>query len=224
MALAVAAAGNAGAQYYSGGRNSPRGQSGVFDYYVMSLSWSPTFCAGLPQSGAFDPQCNRRGGRPYAFVLHGLWPQYERGFPQSCATRESTYLPQPIINRMLDIMPSSKLAIHEWKTHGVCSGLNADRYFDLARKLYGGIKIPAAFASPASGFTVSPADVVKEFVAANPQLRPDMIAVTCGGSGNRMREVRVCFGKDGNFRTCGSNENQRRLCNADKMYVPPIRG
>jgi ribonuclease T2 len=50
-----------------------------------------------------------------------------------------------------------------------------------------------------------------------------MIAVQCGGSGNRLREVRICFSKSGTFRACGPNENQRRLCSADRMYVPPVR-
>ena len=50
-----------------------------------------------------------------------------------------------------------------------------------------------------------------------------MIAVQCGGAGNRLKEVRICFDKGGNFRACGRNENQARLCSADRMYVPPVR-
>jgi ribonuclease T2 len=50
-----------------------------------------------------------------------------------------------------------------------------------------------------------------------------MIAVQCGGPGNRLREVRICFDKGGSFRACGGNEDQRKLCSADRMYVPPVR-
>ena len=45
-------------------------------------------------------------------------------------------------------------------------------------------------------------------MAANPELKPDMIAVQCGGAGNRLREVRICFDKGGTFRACGRNEDQ----------------
>src|SRR5262245_33662096 len=59
-----------------------RGEPGAFDYYVLALSWSPTYCADGGEERN-DPQCTLgQKGRPYAFVLHGLWPQYERGWPQ----------------------------------------------------------------------------------------------------------------------------------------------
>ena len=41
-----------------------------------------------------------------------------------------------------------------------------------------------------------------------------MIVVQCGGAGNRLKEVRICFDKGGDFRACGRNENQARLCSA----------
>src|SRR5262245_40576168 len=56
-------------------------QAGVFDYYLLALSWSPTYCAGL-DDGRYDPQCHGRERRPYAFVLHGLWPQFENRWPE----------------------------------------------------------------------------------------------------------------------------------------------
>src|SRR5262245_26202773 len=58
-----------------------RGNIGDFDYYALSLSWSPTYCTS--QVGQNDSQqCGP--GRTYAFVVHGLWPQYERGWPENC--------------------------------------------------------------------------------------------------------------------------------------------
>src|ERR1700690_2244045 len=83
-------------------RHREPGTPGVFDYYVLSLSWSPEFCAG--PAGARDAaQCGE--GRQYAFVVHGLWPQYERGFPESCAP--SSPVSSNIVERMLPLMPSS---------------------------------------------------------------------------------------------------------------------
>ena len=198
------------------------GVPGRFDYYTLSLSWSPSFCADNPR-GASDPQCSRGNGRPYAFVLHGLWPQYERGFPDSCPTPEQPFVQNGTIDRMLDIMPSRPLIIHEFRRHGVCSGLQPDAYFDLARKLFQKIKVPPRFQSPSANMMVDTSQVIGDFVAANPELRPEMLGVACGGTGNRLREVRICFSREGEFRPCGSNENQRRLCNSPRVFVPPVR-
>jgi ribonuclease T2 len=204
-------------------RNDRSSQPGVFDYYALALSWSPTYCADR-RSNSYDQQCDARSNRPYAFVLHGLWPQNERGWPQDCRSSDRGWVPGPVADRMLDIMPSKKLIFHEYRKHGTCSGLSVDAYFGLARQLYEKVQIPPRFVNLSDErMFVGPGELVREFMDANPDLRPDMIAVQCGGSGNRLREVRICFDKRGNFRSCGSNENQRRLCSADRMYVPPVR-
>ena len=209
----------------AGGRDGTAREhlAGDFDYYLLVLSWSPTYCADVGQERR-DPQCNPRAGRPFAFVLHGLWPQWERGWPHDCRSPDRGYVPGPVAERMLDIMPSKRLVFHEYRTHGTCSGLGVDGYFELARQLYRKVKIPSRLASPVEErMTIAPGELIGEFVAANPQLKPDMIAVACGGAGNRLREVRICFDKGGAFRACGRNEDQARLCAADRMYVPPLR-
>jgi ribonuclease T2 len=205
-----------------GERSGGRGEPGVFDYYLLSLSWSPTYCAETGERRN-DPQCTRTG-RPYAFVLHGLWPQHERGWPSNCRSSDRGWVPRPVADRMLDIMPSKRLVFHEYRTHGTCSGLGVDAYFDLARQLYERIKIPKRFVNLTDErMMVSPGEVIAEFVSVNPGLKPDMIVVQCGRTGNRLKEVRICLDKGGEFRTCGRNENQHRLCSADRMYVPPVR-
>jgi ribonuclease T2 len=203
-------------------RDQERNVPGRFDYYALVLSWSPTFCASLPRD-RYEPQCHGRGTRPYAFVLHGLWPQHERGWPENCPTRERPFVPQPLIDSMLDIMPSSRLVIHEYRKHGTCSGLTPEGYYGLSRRLFNSVKIPQRFVQPNDDFTVSPEAVVRAFVEANPNLKPDMMAVACGGSGNRLREVRICFSRDGQPTRCGRNEDQIRMCRASSMYVPPVR-
>ena len=198
-------------------------RAGVFDYYVLALSWSPTYCAQVRET-RWDPQCQAGGERPYAFVLHGLWPQYQRGWPEYCRSPDRGYVPRGVANRMLDIMPSDKLIFNEYRKHGTCSGLGVDGYFDLARQLYDRIKIPPRFVRLADErLLLSPRELVGAFIAANPGLRPEMLAVACGGPGHRLREVRICFDRSGSFRPCGGNENPRRLCNANLMYVPPVR-
>lgn len=197
------------------------GAIGRFDYYALVLSWSPTFCETSDRPDA--AQCNRRDGRRFAFVLHGLWPQFERGYPEYCPTPERPYVSQSTIDRMSDIMPSRNLTIHEYRKHGVCSGLDPDGYYTLARRLFDKVKVPPRFHAPDQNQIVDTGTVVDEFVAANPGLRPEMLAVVCGGPGNRLREVRVCATQNGEFRACGGNENPRRLCAAPRVYIPPVR-
>lgn len=195
---------------------------GQFDYYSLVMSWSPTHCASLQRDG-YDPQCHSKDGKRYAFVLHGLWPQHEKGYPEFCPIRGRPFVPQPVIDGMADIMPSSGLVIHEYKKHGTCSGLDPRGYYDLSRRLFQKIKVPERYMNPMEAQQVAPDDLADEFIKLNPGLKPDMVAVSCGGPGNRLREIRVCFDKQGQFRACGGNENQRRLCSARTMFVPPVR-
>src|SRR5262249_49131550 len=56
-------------------------EPGKFDFYVLALSWSPSYCDSLGERAQQQAEC---GERPYAFIVHGLWPQYEEGFPEFC--------------------------------------------------------------------------------------------------------------------------------------------
>jgi ribonuclease T2 len=208
--------------YDENDRGGGRDVAGEFDYYALVMSWSPTYCADQ-SGGDYDPQCDRTDGRRYAFVLHGLWPQYERGFPGNCRTRRKPFVPQPLIDAMLDIMPSPRLVIHEYRKHGTCSGLEPAGYYELARRLFKSIKIPERYVNPFEAQFVAPGELEEDLTEANAQLKPDMLAVSCGGPGSRLREVRICFTKSGELRSCGQNEEQRRLCSAQKMFVPPVR-
>jgi ribonuclease T2 len=205
-----------------GGPPQGRNVAGQFDYYALVLSWSPTHCASV-QTSDNDPQCGRRDGRSYGFVLHGLWPQHERGWPEYCPAGRRPFVPQAIIDGMMDIMPSPRLVIHEYRKHGVCADLDAAGYYALSRKLFNSIKVPEAYRNPFENRMVSPDELMDDFLAANPALKPDMMAVSCGGPGNRLREVRFCFSRSGEPRACGRNEDQRRMCSAQRMFVPPVR-
>src|SRR5690349_19239687 len=63
------------------GQDRRQNEPGNFDFYLLSLSWSPSFCETAGDRKSAQQQC---GERPYSFVVHGLWPQYERGFPEFC--------------------------------------------------------------------------------------------------------------------------------------------
>jgi len=62
-------------------RTRARTSRGNSNFYVLSLSWSPSFCEQAGDRKSAQQQC---GERPFSFVVHGLWPQYEKGFPEFC--------------------------------------------------------------------------------------------------------------------------------------------
>ncbi len=204
-----------------GDNSGQRDVSGQFDYYVLVLSWSPTYCR--EQGRDDDTQCNRHDGGRYSFVLHGLWPQYDSGYPQNCRLPRRPFVPDSVIGSMLDIMPSRGLVIHEYRAHGTCSGLDPAQYFGMAHRLFDGIVIPERFQNPFESQILSEFDVRREFLRANPQFRQDMIAVSCGGAGGMLREVRLCLAKDGSPRSCGQNETRSNMCTANQVFVPPTR-
>jgi ribonuclease T2 len=196
-----------------------RDKAGVFDYFVLSLSWSPSYCAS--SAGASDnSQC--APGRRFAFVVHGLWPQYAQGWPDYCPTQED-WVTQDNIDAMMGVMPSRKLIIHEWKKHGSCSGVSQADYFKATRALFEKVKIPARYLSPTADVLTTPAQLVLDFVKTNKNLSADMLSVQCGGARDRARlsELRVCLDKRGSFARCGANE--ARSCQAKQLVMPQVR-
>jgi ribonuclease T2 len=189
---------------------------GQFDFYVLSLSWSPSFCEAAGERGT--PPQQQCGARPYSFVVHGLWPQYERGFPEFCQV-PAPRLDRAIVSSMLDLMPAPRLIFQQWDKHGTCSGLSPTAYFETIRKVRAIVKIPPEFVELKEMLTVSPGEVEDAFVKANPGLARDAVAVTCDS--RRLGEVRICVGKDLRFRSCA--ETQSRGCRRDKVVMPPIR-
>ncbi len=192
---------------------------GEFDFYVLSLSWSPSFCQEAEERGREGRSQAQCGGRPFSFVVHGLWPQYEHGFPEYCQ-RPSPRLAREIMTSMLDLMPAPGLIYNEWDKHGTCAGLGERAYFETIRKARAAIKIPPEFLQLSEPKTIAPGDIEDAFVKANPGLTPAGIAVTCNRS--RLSEVRICLNKDLQFRECG--EIDQRACRRDQVTMPPMRG
>jgi ribonuclease T2 len=193
--------------------------AGEFDFYVLSLSWSPSFCEEASERGSGGRSRVQCGGRPFSFVVHGLWPQYERGFPDYCL-RPSPRLDRNIVSSMLDLMPAPGLIFSEWDKHGTCSGLGARVYFDTIRKARSAVKIPPEYLELSAPKTVAPAEIEEAFIRVNPGLSTSAIAVTCDRT--RLSEVRICMSKDLQFRAC--EEIDRRACRRDQVVMPPMRG
>ncbi len=189
-------------------------KAGDFDYYVLSLSWSPNWC--LREGAARgSPQCD--ADRDFGWVLHGLWPQFETGWPSYCRTshRDAT---RGQTNAMADIMGTSGLAWHQWKKHGRCSGLSADAYFAASRQAYDTVVRPKVFRKLERAVTL-PASLIEDaFLQANPALNAEMVTVTC--KANAIQEVRLCLTKDLTPRQCGADV--RRDCSLDNAHFAPI--
>ncbi|WP_269580662.1 ribonuclease T2 family protein [Roseibium sp. Sym1] len=190
-------------------------EPGKFDFYVLALSWSPTYCKQEGED-ASRHQCDVRN--PFRFIVHGLWPQYERGFPESCPGAPQR-IDRQIAVSMEDIMPSHNLVFHEWRKHGTCSGLSPEAYFQLTRAAFEKIIIPGAFRTLDKRGKASPATVEKAFRLANPGLNEDAMAVTCDRG--ELEEVRICLTRDLEFRTC--RQVDRSGCRAGSLSVPPPR-
>lgn len=213
MAVGMALAAPAAAQ------DRRQSEPGKFDYYVLSLSWSPSYCEASAERApnrAPDQQC---GARPFAFVVHGLWPQYERGFPSYCQV-PAPRLDRGIVGSVLDLMPSPRLVFHEWDRHGTCSGLTPHAYFETMRKARAAVKIPDDYLALGQPTMVTAADVADAFVKANPNLSRDDVAVMCDKK--RLSEVRICLTRSFAFRACP--EVTQRACKLERMTMPAVRG
>ncbi len=190
-------------------------QPGEFDYYLLSLSWSPAFCLGAPGAA----ECS--GSRRYGFIVHGLWPQNEQGWPQYCTVHVP--VSDETVQTIADIMPARQLVYHEWSAHGTCSGLDPAAFFALVRRAYVGVKLPSQFSDVRQPLQQSPDSVAAAFSRANPGLAERSIVVTCGGQSlPRLREVHICLDRDLKSRAC-SADAVREACRAPTLLVPPIR-
>jgi ribonuclease T2 len=194
-------------------------QPGQFDFYVLSLSWSPSFCAAAAERSSGRPASLQCGARPFSFVVHGLWPQYEKGFPEYCQV-PAPRLDRGVVGSILDLMPAPHLIFNEWDKHGTCTGLSPRAYFETVRKARAAVKIPPEYVDPQEPLSVTPAAVEDAFIKANPGLSPTGIAVDCDKK--RLTEVRLCLGKELQFRDCP--DVARRSCRRDHMMMPPLRG
>ncbi len=188
-------------------------RAGAFDYYVLSLSWSPTWCA-LEGEARGSPQCD--GDADFGWVLHGLWPQYHRGWPAHCPTAERP--PSRAMTReMADIMGSSGLAWYQWKKHGSCSGLSAPDYYALSREAYGRVNRPEVFRKLSQPVKLPAAVVEEAFLKANPDWEPDMLTITCREG--RIQEARLCLSKTLDPVPCGRDVVQDCRM-TDALFAP----
>lgn len=206
MALAVAPLVQA-----KSNRSGSESVAGVFDYYLLALSWSPSFCLTRPD----NEQCRGQG---YGFVLHGLWPQNDHGpWPQNCPGAEPMTAQERSQGRTMFV--SGKLLEHEWQKHGTCTGLGAGGYFAKSDQALAAVHIPAELQAPETSHSLAARQIVDLFQSANPGLPDNAIAVRCNGP--ELAEVWVCLTKDLSFRACDSGV--RSQCRSGELRIPAVR-
>jgi ribonuclease T2 len=189
------------------------GAPGRFDFYVLALSWSPNYCESDRRR---SQQCE--SGRRLGFVVHGLWPQHERGFPTECGAERG--LPRAALDAAGGVFPDEGLARHQWRRHGTCSGLGPGEYMQAVRDARAKIRIPEPLSELAQDGETSPQAVERAFVGSNPGLRADMMSVQCRRGA--LQEVRICLTRDLRaFRPCP--EVDRRSCRVGPIRVTAPR-
>ncbi len=192
------------------------GAPGNFDFYVLALSWSPGFCATGGASKARE-QC--ASGSNLGFVVHGLWPQFTRGYPSDCGPAGRVPSRQAL-DTVRGVYPDIGLARYEWMKHGTCSGKSPTDYFADVKAARDAIAIPQPLQRPSDDQTWAPLDVARAFVAANGGLRTDQLAVTCRQG--MLAEVRICLSKDLRA-TVPCPEVARGTCRTRQITVPGLR-
>ena len=188
------------------------GQAGQFDYYVLSMSWAPTYCLTHTDD---SEECSGKG---YGFVLHGLWPQYDTGgYPENCSTQFT--LTADAASKGRTIYPSARLMQHEWREHGTCSGLDAQQYFNSADRATAAIRIPTTMEAPHADQSLTAERITSLFQSANPQLPEGAIAVACNRA--ELSEIRVCLTRDLKLRSCGRGVHSN--CPRVPLNIPASR-
>ena len=169
-----------------------------FDYYLLALSWSPSYCAGRSgPSTEFQCQLNHFG-----FVVHGLWPQYAANsgrkdkYPRFCTT--PTPVPSEVVKASLCTVPGEKLIQCQWANHGTCSD------FDQPAQYYGKIRqLTAALTLPKLAAGRQTAGAIAKAVAdANKSINLPLAAIRVASSYDRttksqiFSEIRLCYSRD----------------------------
>lgn len=181
--------------------------------YILSLSWSPAFCASSDPNGESD-QCETGARR--GLVVHGLWPDTSREF---CDTSEPRRISDDIARQVVRYMPSVGLARHEWEKHGSCSGLSQRDYFRATEQAWRNFHQPDLLAAAAREQRVERNRLLDAIAGANPGLPANAIALQCG-KGGALKEIRVCLDSALSGRACPSDT--RRSCSGTITILPPL--
>ncbi len=204
--------------YPATGGAASRNAAGDFDFYVLALTWSPNFCAG--RGGSDSEQCG--SGKNPGFVLHGLWPQNQKRFPENCS---SVPFPSQLKREFPGLFPNDRLYTHEWCRHGTCSGLSPREYLALAQKLKDTAPLPPRYRHLREPVRTTAAALHQEFKAADAGNPDNGMAVFCSRSGRFLKEVFLCYDRQGKPTACSSEimSKSARSCGRADFLIRPAR-
>jgi len=193
-------------------KSAAKQTQGNFDYYLLSLSWAPNYCAEHP--GDNSTEC--RSGNHKGFVLHGLWPQSNEGEPlMSC--QPARPVAGDIVRHMLEYYPSPGLIQHEWEKHGTCSGLSAQEYFAKVEQAFKAVQPPEQFKNLSSDKSIAPKDVDQSFAGSN-HAPADAFRISCHAQ--ELVGVEVCMSKDLKIQSCSRS---LRECPASSVLMHSLK-
>jgi ribonuclease T2 len=185
---------------------------GKFDYYLLSLSWAPNYCAGHPS----DHSSECKIGGHTAFVLHGLWPQASSGPPPMSCSNASP-VATATVDHMLQFMPSRGLIQHEWQKHGTCSGLSAQDYFARAEQAFTYVRVPQQYGSLDHEQQFNVPEVEKSFADAN-SAPLQAFRVSCHAG--ELVSLEVCLDKNLHYQSCTQSV---RECPVNRIEMRPTQ-
>lgn len=185
-------------------------QQGNFDYYLLSLSWAPNYCADHPNDNSNE--C--KTGNHKSFVLHGLWPQSNEGQPpMNCQT--ASPVASDLVRHMLEYFPSRGMIQHEWEKHGTCSGLSSQEYFAKVEQAFKSVQPPEQLKNLTSDKSLAPKDIDQSFADAN-HAPADAFRISCHAQ--ELVGVEVCMSKDLKIQSCARS---LRECPARSVLMHP---
>jgi ribonuclease T2 len=183
-----------------------------FDYYLLSLSWAPNFCASHPS----DHSNECAAGNHAAFVLHGLWPQSNSGAPpMSCAP--ASPVAQNLADHMLQFMPTRNLIQHEWEKHGTCSGLSSADYFARVEQAFKSVRVPQQYPDLKQDQKLGVSKVEASFASQNHALE-NAFRISCHAGD--LVGLEVCLNKELEFQACTKTV---RECPGSEVLLRPTK-
>lgn len=192
---------------------SPSAKIQNYDFLILSLSWSPTYCASNAKR-AETVQCRNPANR--GFVVHGLWPQARDGARLRCQGERSEFS-KALFERTLEVFPDLRLAQTQWQKHGQCFGFTPDAYLEMTAKAKSKVIIPENLRAIEAVLSLDPNIIRSGFVAANSGLLRDSLSISCRKS--TLVEVLVCLKSDlSGFESCP--QVAKRSCPAAMIGIP----
>ncbi|MEO1647233.1 MAG: ribonuclease T [Pseudomonadota bacterium] len=156
--------------------------------YTLALSWSPEFCKPRESSPSHKVQCSGSNGR-FGMVVHGLWPQGQRTWPQWC--KQQNPLTPAELRKSMCMMPSARLIARQWAKHGSCMTKKPETYFGVTRVLWESLRIPE-YDRISREDDLTAGRIRRAFAEANPGVPASAVGVKLNQRG-WLQELRICY-------------------------------